>query len=190
MKNLLLTWLVAAVTLASPLSFAFSDIAVTAGAFTTEVSPDSSTVKADSGTGFFAGVLGFMEMGDGMWMRAGAVAGRRMTEFTIGTTKLEYEITTIEAPITGMYMVNEMVGFFGGMRVGLNAGDDCSSNSATACSTNNTDFETLFYAAEVGGHFRFTPNFGVEVAYDIGLSDIAKNTKWDGGLVINGFMIF
>ena len=189
MKKLILTTTVALMALASPASWGFSDIAVTAGAFTTEVSSDNAGTEASSGTGFFAGILGFMEMGDGVWMRAGAVAGRRMVDFTTGTTKVEYKLTTIEAPITGMYMLNDMVGFFGGIRVGLNAGDDCSSNVAAACST-DPEFESLFYGAELGGHFRFTPNFGAEVAYNIGLSDIAKDSAWDGGLVINGFMIF
>lgn len=189
MKKSTLLLSVLLMTLTSTASWAFSDIAVTAGAFTTEVNSDTTGTEANSGTGFFAGVLGFMEMQDQFYMRAGAMVGRRLVDFTTGTTKTEYRLTTIEAPITGMYMLNDMVGFFGGLRVGLNAGDDCSSNLATACSV-DAEFETLFYGAELGAHFRFTPNFGAEVAYDIGLSDIAKSTSWDGGLVINGFMIF
>ncbi len=189
MKNSTLTLMALLITLISPTTWAFSDIAITAGAFTTEVSSDNNGTEVDSGTGFFAGILGFMEMQDQLYMRAGAVAGRRIVEFKSGATNTEYKLTTIEAPITGMYMVNDMVGFFGGLRVGLNAGDDCSSNVAIACNT-DAEFETLFYAAELGAHFRFTPNFGAEVAYNIGLSDIAKNSSWDGGLIINGFMIF
>lgn len=189
MKKSIFVLAAAMTMLLSPASWGFSDIAVTAGAFTTEVSSDTTGTEVDSGTGFFAGIMGYMEMQDQFYMRAGALVGRRMVDFTTGTTKIEYKLTTIEAPITGMYMLNDMVGFFGGLRVGLNAGDDCSSNVATACSI-DPEFETLFYGGELGAHFRFTPNFGAEVAYNIGLSDIAKNSAWDGGLVINGFMIF
>ena len=190
MKRTLLSLLAPLFILTAPSAFGFSDVAYTAGAFTTEVSPDSSSLTADSGTGFFVGILGFMDMQD-MWkMRAGVIAGKRKTDFALSTASLEYELTVIEAPITGLYMINEMVGFFGGLRVGLVTGDECSSSISTACSSVNADFETMIYAGEVGGHFRFTPNFGAEIAYNIGLSDIEKNTKWDGGLIINGFMIF
>lgn len=190
MKNSILAIALGLVTMSGTPAEAFSDVALTAGAFTTEVSPETSGISSSSGTGFFAGVLGFMKMQEPLWLRAGAIVGRRNLELSTSTLNIEYEVTMIEAPVTAMYMLNEMVGFFGGLRFGINAGDDCSSNLSTACSSSNTDFESFIYAAEVGGHFRFTPNFGGEVAYDIGLSDFAKDTKWDGGLVINAFMIF
>jgi len=172
---------------------AFSDIALTAGALTTETSPDSDGIDAESGTVFFGGVLGFMEMTDSVMLRSGIVVAQRVNTIKGTTQEGEYTLLNLEAPVTAMYKFNDMIGVFGGARFQINMSDECSGD---ICDGADAEFETITYGAEVGGHFHFTPNFGAEVAYVMGLSNFATvgqsddEVAYDGGLIINAFFVF
>lgn len=188
-----------AVLISAPSALAFSDIALTAGATTTDTEPESDTIDAAGGTGFFAGVHGFMEMSPQFYLRAGAVVSNRMVSYESDGVDgdLEYNIMNLEAPITAMYMFNDMVGAFGGARLNLNLSSSCSESGAQDCDSADLSLNTIGYGAEIGGHFRFTPNFGVEAAYVIGLSEFGEfdltddaGVGYTSSLLINGFFIF
>ncbi|MCB0407698.1 MAG: outer membrane beta-barrel protein [Bdellovibrionales bacterium] len=162
----------------------FSEMAVTGGLQTTGVDADSGA-SVDGGSGFFAGILGFMELGNGGVLRSGALLNQRKWE--VDSNNSEYETLNLDVPITYMYMVNDIIGIFGGAKFGLNISDDCSKGTLSTC---DADPETIYYGGEIGGHFRFNPNFGVEATFDIGLSDIADQLAWKNSLVIGAFFLF
>ena len=198
MKTLILLISSFVLVTAANSAFAFSDIAIVGGAATTDVEPESDNIDSTGGTGFFAGVHGYMEM-QGPWMlRAGAVLAQRQVSFEDNADRgLDYTFMNLEAPITVMYNFNDMIGAFGGVRLGLNLNNDCSESNGASCEGNDLGFETITYGAELGGHFRFTTNFGIEAAYVLGLSsfgefDIATDAGIDytSSLLINAFFIF
>jgi hypothetical protein len=199
MKKLIALLAGFAVLASAPSALAFSDIAITAGATTTDTTPKSDSIDASGGTGFFAGVHGFMEMSPQFYLRAGAVVSNRMVSYASDGVDgdLEYNIMNLEAPITAMYMFNDMIGAFGGARLNLNLNSSCSETGDQDCDALDFAINTIGYGAEIGGHFRFTPNFGVEAAYVIGLSefgefDLTQNAgvAYSSSLLINGFFIF
>lgn len=159
------------------------EMAFTGGIQTTDV--ENNNIKLD-GTGFFSGILGFIEMNESSYFRTGALLSQRKYEGSDAFGTLKAETMSIDVPLTYMHLFNENVGIFGGLKLGLNLDDDCDF-SGISC---DLKAETLHYAATVGGHFRFIPNFGIEVEYAIGLSDIAKDTEWDNSLAVGAFFLF
>jgi hypothetical protein len=164
-----------------------SEMAFTAGVQTTAVETDTTGVEVGDGTGFLVGILGFIEIGDGSFLRSGAVLNQRKWDFETTGTKVEVETLNIDIPVTFLFKFNDNIGAFGGLRLGVNVSDDCTSNNNTTC---DADPESVYYGAEGGGHFHFAPDFGVEVAYNIGLSELADQLDWDNSLKVNAFFIF
>lgn len=185
MKTLILSLII---TLSfSPLAKAY-ELAATAGVQTTAIDIDVAGTSADGGTGIYAGLMGFMDIGDEHYVRGGLLLSQRKFSSTTGTLNIDFETLNLDAPITYMVLINDMFGIFGGAKIGINVSDKCESNSAAvSCSTNT---ETLTLAAEVGGQFRFTPNIAVELIFDLGLTDIAKQTKWANSIMIGGMFLF
>jgi hypothetical protein len=162
-----------------------SEMAFTAGVQTTSGDPDVGGVSVDDGTGFFVGILGFMELGSGSYLRSGAILNQRKWDVQQAGVTVEAETLNIDVPVTYLFKFNDNVGAFGGLRLGVNVSDDCSG--ANDC---DADPESIYYGAEVGGHFHFAPDFGVEVAYNVGLSELAEQLDWDNSLSIGAFLIF
>jgi hypothetical protein len=160
------------------------EMAITGGIQTTDV--DSNGTSLD-GTGFFAGILGFVEMNDSSYFRTGALLSQRKFGTTTAGVDFEATLTSIDVPVTYMHLFGENVGVFGGLKFGLNLDDDCEIGG-NSCTLN--DPETLHYAATFGGHFRFIPDFGLEVEYAMGLSELANNADWENSLAVGLFYMF
>ena len=163
------------------------EMAITGGAQTTDVDVESGSGDPDGGTGFYGGVLGFMEIQDKGYFRVGALLSKREYSVKAGSITLDSEMLSIDVPITYMFMFNEMAGIFGGLKLGLNLSDDCSRSDSVDC---DTKAESLHYAGEVGGHFRFVPDFGLEISLNLGLSDIAKDVEWKNGIGVGMIYLF
>lgn len=161
----------------------FSEMALTGGIQTTEVDIDTTGSDPDGGTGFYAGILGFMEMGNNGFVRSGLLLSQRKFE----NGDLEAETLNLDVPITYLMMMNDLVGVFGGAKLGLNISDDCSAPAGITC---ETDAETIYFGLELGGHFRFAPNFGAEATFNMGLGEIAKNVDWENSLMAGVFYLF
>lgn len=159
----------------------YAEMAITGGLQTTDVDTDAAGTEVDGGSGLFVGIMGYMEIGEGSMLRSGAVINER--KFEVGLN----EITTLnlDVPITFMYKFNDIVGVFGGGRIGLNISDDCSGPA-----TCDGDVETVYYGAEVGGHFHFAPDFGVEAVFNYGLSELADELDWSTSLTAGVFYVF
>ena len=171
----------------SPLAQAY-ELAATAGVQTTSISISTAGTSVDGGTGIYAGLLGFMDIGDEHYVRGGLLLSQRKYNATSGAVRFDIETLNLDAPITYMILLNDMFGLFGGAKVGINLSDKCDSNTpAVSCSA---DTETLALAAEVGGQFRFTPNIALELVFNLGLTDIAKDTKWSNSIMLGGMFLF
>lgn len=165
------------------------EMGVTFGMQTTDVDTDSAGVEMNAGSDLYAGVLGFIEAGDGGYLRTGAFISMRKYESEFGSITAEQSLTSIDVPLTYLFMFSEYAGVFGGAKLGLNISDDCSIEGSNAQCT-DADIEALHYATTLGVHFRFVPNFGIEVEYAMGLSDIAKDVEWSSSLAVGAFYLF
>jgi hypothetical protein len=169
-------------------AMAISDTAVTAGAQTTDVRTTVEGASARSGTGLSSGVLAFLELTAPDYLRVGAIATER--RFVIDTPDRDFVVQSVflEVPVSYFQLVTDKIGWFAGGRIGIKmTEEDCSFNSE---SCPGSDVSALIYGAEAGGHFLFNDTFGVEASYVLGLSDIADDVQFNGGLVVTGFYIF
>ena len=177
--------LIALVVLFSTTANAYEMI-ITGGVQTTDVDIDGG--NPSGGTGFYVGVLGLADAGPGGFFRTGALLSQRKFENeSTGIATLKAEMLSLDVPLTYLFMFSEMVGAFGGLKLGLNLSDSCKTNVAGIIC--ETKAESLHYAAEFGGQFRFAPDMGVEVAFNLGLSDIAEDVEWKSGISA-GFTYF
>lgn len=159
------------------------------GAQTTDVETDSTGTTLDGGTGFYVGWMGYQDLGRSGAMRAGILFSQRKFDIESGGNTAEVELQAIDVPVTYMFKVSEAVGLFGGVKLGLNLSDDCTEESGTQICT-GVNAESLYYGLDLGGHFRFAPNFAFELDYTVGLSDMAKDIEWDNSLAINVVYLF
>lgn len=167
------------------------EMAVTAGMQTTEVDDGSgANLDWNAGTDFYAGVLGFIEAGGDGYFRTGALISQRAYDLDLSATvNYEAKLTAIDVPLTYLMMFSEYAGVYGGLKLGLNISEDCSASGTTLTCT-KPDAEGMYYSASFGGHFRFVPNFGIEVEYNLGLSDIAKDTEYKSSLAVGVVYLF
>ena len=186
MKNLILC----AILIFGGLTVNAQEMAVTGGMQTTDVDTDMSGVDLSSGTGFYGGVLGFIEAGDGNYFRSGALISMRSFESNLaGGITYKAELTGIDIPLTYLMMFSENAGVYGGLKLGLNVSEGCSvSGSSLPCI--DPDATGMYYSASVGGHFRFVPNFGVEVEFNLGLSEIADDVDYKSSLAAGLVYLF
>ncbi|MEO0335619.1 MAG: hypothetical protein AAF202_04465, partial [Pseudomonadota bacterium] len=84
MKMLLTLLSSFAILISSQTALAYADIAITGGATTTDTDPEADTIDADGGTGFFAGVHGYMQLDGQFFLRAGAVVASRAVSYENG----------------------------------------------------------------------------------------------------------
>lgn len=152
------------------------EVGIIAGIRQTDVELDTSDADTSSGTGLQAGVLGLMEVGNGWNVRAGGIYSTRSFDVKVGDLKDEVTLTYLDVPLTVMYLVNETFGFFGGLNLGLQVGDDCDQSGSGSGNCDYGDDATgVIYSLQLGGQFRFVPNMGLELTYDLGMSDV-----WEG----------
>ena len=163
------------------------EMAATGGMQTTDIDIDGADTS--SGTGFYGGVLGFIEAGGEGYFRTGALLSMRKFERDFGNgVSAEASTTSIDVPLTYMMMLSEYASLYGGLKLGLNVSEDCTlSGFAGSC---DTDATGMYYSLNLGGHFRFVPNFGIEVEYNMGLSEIAENVDYKSSLAVGVVYLF
>ncbi|MCB0356484.1 MAG: outer membrane beta-barrel protein [Bdellovibrionales bacterium] len=166
------------------------EMGVTGGMQTMDVEDSTNTVEFNNKSGFYAGVLGFIDTGDGGYFRTGALLGQRGFSYDVSSSVTDvYKITYLDVPLNYLFMFNEYAGIYGGLKLSLAVSDSCDVEGGSGiCNLDNV--EGMAYAASVGGHFRFVPEFGIEVEYDLGLSDVAKDVEWKSSLTVGAFYLF
>ncbi|MCB9026938.1 MAG: hypothetical protein H6625_11505 [Bdellovibrionaceae bacterium] len=165
------------------------EMGLTGGVVTTALDESNSKPELDGKAGYQLGVLGFIDVVEDSFFRTGAIVSNRKFDADLtATVSLDAELMSLEVPITYLMMFSDYAGLFGGLKLGLNLSDKCSvSDASFKC---DMDPESIFYAANVGGHFRFVPDFGIEVEYNLGLSDMAKDYKLKNSLGVGIFYLF
>lgn len=147
--------------------------ALVAGLQTNKVSigggnPTAYTVS--DGTGFKLGFIGLIDYTADVSFRSGAIFTQRKFSLNLnGTKAYDLEIDYLDIPLSALYKFNEYAGVFGGAVMSVQVASSCKGAS-TSCTM--SDVKSLIYGLEVGGHFVFVPNFGLEVSYLLGMSDV------------------
>lgn len=144
-----------------------------------QTSADSSTdganvtTEAEGKLGFKLGLAVNFELVEGSAFRTGFLWNNRKFAVTGKNTLINTEATTdfnfnyFDIPALYQLNVNEMVGFFGGLVVAINIGDDTSPSS---------DFkaETMIPLLTAGLNLMFDDQIGFDFYYERGMGKFAK----------------
>lgn len=125
----------------------------------------SATVNTK--TGFGAGVLGFFDMGQTFQLRSGFLYNQRNVSLgASGATDTDLNIAYVDIPVTAMFKFAEYGGAFVGPVLGLLASKECKVSGST-CSGVIPDPESTLLAIQFGASFKFAPQLGAELYYEM-----------------------
>jgi hypothetical protein len=144
------------------------------GVHQTSADVDSTGTTVDSKLGFKLGMNVGFELGEGMKFRSGFLYNQRHFETNTGAVNAKYNFDYIDVPADFQYNINDMVGFFGGLVIGINVQDEVKVNSGTAA---DPDADKLIPIANAGVNLTFSDMIGFDFYYERGLGDVADHVK-------------
>jgi len=130
-------------------------------------SADAVTVgnTTTSKTGFGAGVMGFFDMSENVQIRSGFMYNQRNISIRgTGAAAIDEDLDAsyIDIPVTAMYKFAEYGGAFAGPVLALLASKNCKVTGG--CSKNP---ESMVVGAQFGVSFKFAPQLGAELYYEL-----------------------
>jgi hypothetical protein len=171
---------------ANPAAHAFEHkLGVVAGFNYTEW--DGDDLRYDPEIGFELGATALVPLRDTISLRTGLAYVQKKTSAKTTAGKFEGQFDYIEIPITALYALNETAALFGGVNVDFQVNDECELAGAT-CTIKND--EAVAYNLVVGGRFNFMKPSAFEAFYELGLGDIAKDTKIGSSLGLRYVYMF
>lgn len=142
-------------------------------------SPGSSV---SSKTGFGAGVIGFFDVASNVQVRSGFLYNQRnVTVSTTGSADADFNLAYVDIPVTAMYKFADYGGAFAGPVLGLLASKECKV-SGSSCTTTK-DPESTLLAFQFGASFKFAPQLGAEIYYEMVPSEYWKDYLKNGRTV-------
>jgi hypothetical protein len=133
-----------------------------------------------SATGLMAGMVAVGDMGSGaLKFRSGGYYSERTAKSEVSGATSTIKFSYLDVPVTALYKMNDMVGFFAGVDLGLKINDSCSGDSTICASTTGGNYQPSSFvtSAQLGLNAKFHPNWSGEIFYELGLSDLSQYTK-------------
>ncbi len=145
------------------LSAQANDFAAAIGFRSNSADAVNSGVNVSSKSGFGLGVIGFFDVAQSLQVRSGFLYNQR--NFAIGANGgTEYDINAsyVDIPVTAMYRFAEYGGVFAGPVLALLASKECKAPGG--CSTSP---ESMNIGVQFGASFKFAPQLGAELYYEM-----------------------
>jgi hypothetical protein len=145
------------------------------GVHQTNATSDVDNTSTDGVLNWNAGLAMAFELVPNLRFKTGAIYNERHVDVKVSVPKQTYgyNFTYIDVPANVQYNINEMVGVFGGLVVGINVGDDVKAPKGTTLG--DPDVKSLIPLVDVGVNFMFADMIGFDVYYERGLGDAAKD---------------
>ena len=161
--------LVAAVVMGcSSVSMASLDYALELGIRQQNGDSVDSSAELDSRMNFQVGMSGFLPIADKWAFRTGLFYTERNVKVKNSGQSFDVKFSTIDIPLTAMYKFEDYAGVFFGLNLVSNL-DSSVSNGGTL-----KDVESLQTPIVLGAAFKFAPQMGASVYYEIGTGDVAQ----------------
>ncbi len=147
--------------------------------------PDESTYDGKSGGGAGVGLRALMGISDQLLFRSGGgLVYKKFTVESNGASKgdFDFSFTYLSIPLTLYWKASPQVGIFGGTSLNAKMNDSCDANG---------DFDTceideekaVVFPAIIGFDFNFTERLGMEISYEYGMTETAKDLKVHSAVV-------
>lgn len=133
-------------------------------------------IKYDPKVGFHLGLLGHIHLAKQWALQPELVYSAQGAKFNIGNVETRYNLGYINVPVLFQYMFDNGFRLQAGPQVGFLVSAKSETNG------NNTDiknsFEKVDFALGVGaGYVNPKTGFGIDARYNLGVSNINKNTS-------------
>lgn len=135
--------------------------------------PANTGSTAKSSTSFQAGVLGFFDFTEVIGMRAGFVYAQRNYIIENATTETKFKTGYFDIPATFTYKIADYARIFAGPLLALNVSDDCEVSGGVCTVTKSP--ESMSLGLQLGASFKFAPQFGGEIYYELIPSEFWKD---------------
>lgn len=151
-----------------------NDFAAVLGLRSNSADAVTNGVSVNSKTSFGLGVLGFMDFNQGLQFRSGFLYNQRNYQTSVGNAETDWNLAYVDIPVTLMYKFADYAGAFVGPVVSLLASKECKVSGATSCSFTKNP-ESLILPIQFGVNFKFAPQMGAELYYEMGTSEFWKD---------------
>jgi hypothetical protein len=142
----------------------------------------SGTTVTDeySGLGGGLGMRALLELKDQLHFRSGAsIIQKRFGFETQGIGKnvnKDFSLIYLNLPLTFYWKASPQIGFFGGTALNAKLSDDCHESGGSHSCTSNK-IKAVVFPAIVGFDFYLMEKLGLELSYEYGLTETAKDLK-------------
>lgn len=150
-----------------------NDFAATVGLRSNSADAATTNVTSGSRSGFGAGVIGFFDVADKFAVRSGFIYNQRNYKLTSGTTEFDMNLSYVDIPVTGMYKFADYAGAFFGPVLSMLSSKECKATTGT-CGTVK-DPESMIMPIQFGVSFKFAPQMGAELYYEMISSEFWKD---------------
>lgn len=158
------------------------EVGVVAGFRNDNADAASTNATVSSTTGFQAGILTKRELAGPLQLRTGFIYTSRTYGYSSPGSAVsgDFKVTYFEIPAGLLYKFSDYGGAFAGAALNLNLAKDCPGGSCSGA-----DVATAPISVQFGGSFKFAPQMGFEVYYEMMTGNIAKDIKSVRSLVAN-----
>lgn len=154
------------------------------------VNENSNTGK--SIVGIHLGLISHIHLNDQFAIQPEVVLSTQGSEFEPGGSKMRLNLNYINVPILLQYMFDNGFRLQAGPQIGFLV--NAKTEVTNAEFDQKDDFETIDVGAGFGiGYINPSSNFGVDARYNLGLSDINKNSSvisYNRGFQVGVFYLF
>ena len=150
-----------------------NDFAAVLGFRSNSADAVANGVNVNSKTSFGLGVLGFMDLNEALQFRSGFLYNQRNYQTSVGTTETDLNIAYVDIPVTLMYKFADYAGVFAGPVVSLLVSKECKTTGGCG---NIKNPESMVLPIQFGVSFKFAPQMGAELYYEMTSSEFWKDS--------------
>ncbi len=166
------------------------DYGLTVGIHQTSGSIDNSPVASQlsGATGSVSGKLGFdagltfsMELLPNIRFRSGLLYDQRQFDYKLDGALSGHTIGLnfyyLDVPVNVQYNFTPMIGVYGGLIVGIHAGDSVTKGGITINPDPGQNVKSMYPLINVGANFMFNDMIGIDLFFENGLGAASDNVK-------------
>jgi hypothetical protein len=150
--------------------------AATLGVHKTEADSNVTGTEVDGKLNYKVGALLGFELAEMTKFRTGLIYNQRHLDVTTAAGhKYEYQFSYFDVPANLQYNINDMVGFFGGLVIALNVGDNVEAPAGAPSA--DADAESMIAILNMGVNLMFNDMIGFDFYYERGMGRFAEGLE-------------
>jgi hypothetical protein len=154
----------------SSVSMADTDFGLEVGIRQQSGDSDTAGVSTDAENGIQFGGFAHFQLVNNLHLRTGMLYTERPLTVKSGSSENKVKLTYLDVPLALMYKFEEGAGVYGGVSLAMKL--DASSDGADPADVTSPLIPIIF-----GAFFKFHPNFGVNIYYEMASGKVADGLE-------------